>query len=529
MRHGIMRPEEWLEYMKKIPKNFQYTFWSAIVVGIIAHLYMFTNKLPNYDDLTGINAYGAGSTLGRWFLEFLGEFKHWLMGNYSMPWFNGMSFLICIGITAGLVVVVLDIQDKFLSILAGGILSSFPATAGTLFFMFTVPFYGIALVLSVCAAVLFVNKDIRMNILGIVCCVLSMGIYQAYLPVCASVLVLVLIKQIFGRDKLVTILISGIRYLGSFLLSVIGYMLITKIFWGDQLSGYQGTSEMGKLNISELPEIVKSIYHNYFQMIQSDFLGLNSYIPTQKGLLLLTVITGFLEIGYIIKLFRSHKSDGLLKGLMAVILTVIFPIAVFGIYLMCSNGTYIYAIMLFSLSFLYILPIVVIEHSNRCFVNGDMAVSAKKRKGMSIINTVAVFLIGISVFSYCQCDNEYYLQMDGSFKQALSTMTTVVTQIKEADGYTEDMPVAFIGLYQDENLYEFENYFSDLLLGGRADYIRSDSYQNVMKMYCGFSPDTIEDTKELELMSEVQNMPCYPNDGSIRVLKGIVVVKFSEK
>ena len=42
----------------KVPKECKIAVVSVIVFGLLAHNYMFTNKLPNYDDM-GITGFGA--------------------------------------------------------------------------------------------------------------------------------------------------------------------------------------------------------------------------------------------------------------------------------------------------------------------------------------------------------------------------------------------------------------------------------------------------------------------------------------
>ena len=44
--------------VKKISIPFKTAFTSGIIVGLLAHLYMFMNKFPNYDDMA-INSFGA--------------------------------------------------------------------------------------------------------------------------------------------------------------------------------------------------------------------------------------------------------------------------------------------------------------------------------------------------------------------------------------------------------------------------------------------------------------------------------------
>ena len=44
-------------------------------------------------------------------------------------------------------------------------------------------------------------------------------------------------------------------------------------------------------------------------------------------------------------------------------------------------------------------------------------------------------------------------------------------------------------------------------------------------MWCDFDP-TLEDASEYENLPEVQEMPCYPDTGSIHMMDGVLIVKF---
>lgn len=46
-----------------------------------------------------------------------------------------------------------------------------------------------------------------------------------------------------------------------------------------------------------------------------------------------------------------------------------------------------------------------------------------------------------------------------------------------------------------------------------------------MKMWCGFDPETADSTT-YEQLPEVVQMPNYPDAGAIRVIDGVVVIKF---
>ena len=38
-------------YQEKLKKEWKLAFWSAFLLGLVVHLYKFTNLLPNHDSL----------------------------------------------------------------------------------------------------------------------------------------------------------------------------------------------------------------------------------------------------------------------------------------------------------------------------------------------------------------------------------------------------------------------------------------------------------------------------------------------
>ncbi len=56
----------------------------ALVGGLFAHLYAIVNDVCNYDSIKQLG-YGDGITLGRWFLQFLGDLSELVWGLACMP------------------------------------------------------------------------------------------------------------------------------------------------------------------------------------------------------------------------------------------------------------------------------------------------------------------------------------------------------------------------------------------------------------------------------------------------------------
>lgn len=96
-----MRPDNIIQILnKKISRECKLAFLSALIIGLIAHTYMFTNKIPNYDDLRTIDGFGTTFRSGRWFLWIVGTVAYHLDFVFSLPWMNGLIFVCLIALSA---------------------------------------------------------------------------------------------------------------------------------------------------------------------------------------------------------------------------------------------------------------------------------------------------------------------------------------------------------------------------------------------------------------------------------------------
>jgi len=129
-----------------------------------------------------------------------------------------------------------------------------------------------------------------------------------------------------------------------------------------------------------------------------------------------------------------------------------------------------------------------------------------------------------------------YLKVDFTQRQADSYFTTLITQIKSADEYRDDMAIAIIRPesdsydLKDETIYS-ENWYGKVTIYG-ADWnlnkwITDAHWKFYLKHHCGFAPEFIDDTMEIEKLGEVKDMLCYPDEGSVKVVNDMVVVNFN--
>ena len=158
--------------LSRIEEKYKLTFISTCIAGLLTHLFMFTNLLPGNDQTMFYFNLGGTRSFGRWGLHVL-QIKFPLtdssiLTGYGMPWVKGLISLCLIGVTACIVVAILDIKNHSICILTGTVLVTFPSVAATFSYMFTSSSYFLGLALAGAAAYWAKKstKSLKWNIIG---------------------------------------------------------------------------------------------------------------------------------------------------------------------------------------------------------------------------------------------------------------------------------------------------------------------------------------------------------------------------
>ena len=531
--------EEVKNIIKSIEKRYYAVFLATIVCGLLAHLYQFTNKIFNYDELGQTPAgFGAGIELGRWGLQLVGDTVGLFFRTYSLPMINGMITLICVAFSACILVEIFDIKGNVCCFLIGGILATFPSLVGTYFFMFTAPYYGLAMLLS-CVAARYIIKGILDNgvvfkdiIIGFLCLTLSTGIYQSYCSVTLCIILMdVVIRLYLKKGEWKSILIRGILYCITFVVSLGAYIGIAKIatkISGIALSGYRGIEDMGSLNLGALAYSIIKTYLNYFRlMTKEDIYQINPIFLVNLIFVIINIVLIVLLVN------RLREKEELINKIGLIIAILLMPIAMFFPEVMTQARGGVYSLMTYSVAFVFILPIVLYEKRNRVLiqrVSNDGNCDSKKK---DIIGRTLCISVFINILVYIWFANGNYQALQYTTYHDLAYFETLATQVKSLDGYTPDLKVALVGDRFDDPTFKAGSLMGEYFdISGKSD-TNVDYFNNIYlwKSYLGFTPEIIEfrDSGHLSEMDEVKAMPCYPEDGSIAIVGDTVIIKASEK
>ena len=524
------------ETYDNIDKRIKMCFLSAFICGLFAHIYALTNHLYNYDELWHTpTGFGTGLEVGRWALSITVWIQKVLFDDcFTIPFINGMLTIILYAVAACFVVSALDIKDEFYAIIVGGLMTTFPAFTCRMFFMFTTHYYAIGIAMAATGAWIIAKK--KLNILkvmiAIALTVYGMAIYQANFTTAVCILVgNLLVWLITENVELKTAIkkcINYVLYLGACMALFLAGSKIALSITGKQMETYENLDKMGQLSMEQLIEGIIRCYKTFFKLPIIDVYSMNP-----NRIVKITFLICFLVFLYTFVKVWMMKKEVYLKVLVSLVFAVL-PIAVNLIIIMAISSGTMYSIMVYEIVFVFIISIACLEAIRTC--NSDITAIPNKMvidKVETLLNSVTAVMLVITVITYIWFANGNYLAMEYTNQHDNAYYQTLMTQIKSVDGYHADMPITMIGKPVVDSTYTRQDMIGETfdLAGKGSTNINAYSSWNIMTRVLGYDPVNRNSDEEEEYfrgLDEVNDMPCYPSSGSIKIIDDTIVIKFQE-
>lgn len=183
-------------WYRATPRHMRAAFLSALLAGLLVHLYMLTNKFPNHDDIAGtfvsIDFLGYGWWLSRFFEQ--------VNTNLSMPWVNGVLALIFAALSAALVVQLLNIRSAFFAGLTVAVLACMPVMAIFFTFMCGADVFLLVFFLGVLEAY-FSNRGKYGFLIGTGLFTIALTIYQTMALFAFALMMVKLLLDVLDRER----------------------------------------------------------------------------------------------------------------------------------------------------------------------------------------------------------------------------------------------------------------------------------------------------------------------------------------
>ena len=505
---GVVKlPEKVLKKLNTyILPQWKVCFISALIVGIMAHLYKITNWLPNWDSL--VFRYDSQNMigLGRWFLPVVCSFSSF----YDLPFLNGVLAIIFHGLSAVYICKILNVQKKFTAFLIGGVVLSFPTVTSVIMYNYVADGYSIAFFLSTLAAH-YMTKEKPRYIPALLLIALSTGIYQAYITVTIMLVLLKLIDGIIYQGgtfkavlkKIITMLITGI-------LGVALYGIILKVclsIFSAELLDYQGISSsasMSGINLRDFLYVIKKTFMDCFFDLSG---GINVYI------VLNVLVLTFTLVHYI-------KDTVKLKNVLNIFLVAVLSVLLIfgaGALAFVNAGVDYHNLMLMGYSVFYLFFIILYERG-KC----------------TPVKCWTVLLIGLAmILNQTVISNVSYHKAQMAYERSYGVLIRIADRIEQIQGAEEAEKILVLGALDNSSNYSV-NLAPDITGITDGYIIRADDEtvgQSVLTSaladYCEKDYKFIsgEEKKNLSQREDIRSMGKWPSETSVAVIDDMVVIK----
>ncbi len=510
-------PEQIMEKIKKnISPVWRVCFLSALVMGLVAHLYKVTNWIPNWDSL--VFRYDAQNmlALGRWFLPIACGMSSF----YDLPWISGLMAILFYGLGAVCICKIFDVKKKITAALVGAVIVTFPTVTSVMLYNYVADGYALAFLLS-CMAAMILVKEKPCYWGAVVLIALSAGIYQAYITTTIVLLLLYLIfellyqnttlKKVFllcGKFLLVGILGMGIYYLVlTILLKVTGTALLE----------YQGVD--AAISFQKM-DIIGALF-----VVKEAFVG--QFFDVSNGLSLYVVIHG-LMVTLSCLLYLNHvicQRLGAVKTLVLCVFVALLPVGASALCLVNQNIDY-HNLMRMGFLVFYLLFILQYEKAN-----------LKCPKLNNIKFWVVLGISAVLIFQQVILANVCYHKLNMAYEKSYGTLIRITDRIEQTEGAEDCDKILVVG-----HLPESEAYSANLppdMTGTTDGYIiRADDevvgqsvFCSAINDYCGKDYQFVAGKEKKALLQKIEGKKLgnWPEKDAISVVDHVIVIKLGDE
>ena len=491
-----------------------FAFWSAFVLGFITHIYVFTNRFMNEDDVA-IRYVGANVASGRWFNGII----RYVTFELTPPAAIGFLQILFIALSAFLVVKAFNVSGRVSAFLIGGLMVTFPSIAHTNGYLYEAGGYYFASLLAVAAFYLTKKYKFGFVLAGFMI-MLSMSIYQSKIGVTLPLFLISLIFTLLADDfDIKRFLNDCVKFVTATLLGGALYFISVRLSTqlnNTTLNAYRGISEMYRINVLNLPILIEKTYHDYIRFFLTEEYLPSSYLV--KVNIVAAIVASLLILGIILRQ-KIHRQPVRLSLLLACLALMPFA-ANFAAFFTPSRSS---ILMVYGFVMTFVFCVMLSAKIKQSIVSASMAIS-----------------ILVIIVNYMMLSNVFYLQLDMYYQRTFSLTTRLLSRIEPLLPLSESRTIAMIGNMRFNPEYPRGTHFpfqygepSNPGLWGQFIGYNSEQTNKLVSNLSNrhgvhnlriANPDKMREVRHSAL---AMDMPIFPLEGSVALIDDIIVVKLA--
>lgn len=497
--------------------QYKIPFMSAIVIGLITHLYMIVNKFPNMDSMSNFYFDQNMVTSGRWFLKYACGISSY----YDLNLVNGLLAIVFLAISAVYVVLFFDVKRKPSMILISAVMVTFPAVAATMSYMYTVDGYMLGLLMAILAA--YITKKHKFGfIFGAILLALSLGTYQTYMTATVLLCIFDIIFSLTENEDIYDVWNKGYKYLIMGLGGGVIYFVVLKIFLAvehKKLDSYQGINEIETFNLAAMPERIAEVFHDFGAFMFKGRIFVNNFVT----MVIMSIIVSVTLVAIFVLFGKNGAFKKWYNWLVLAICIALIPFGTNFMLLFTSGIEQNHLLMRMQWVFFIVAAIVTAERM-------IVAFESIKEK-LVVAKTLTVVLVGILCYNFFLMDNIAYFNLQQRYEKTYAYCVRLLDRIEQTEGYYQGMPICMVGEISKSS-YPSTDLTKDItekIKGTDGDWVlyKGAQYEEFMKNYLGASLNILEGDYVIDMYysEEYSEMTSFPDKGSIKIVNGIMYIK----
>lgn len=498
-------------------------FFVLLIFSIFVYSELMVNQLVNnYDGIWEGTFHIAGNwelSIGRWFWYYLSKLRFGIAADPVVSIISLALFVLGIMLLEDL----MEVKDRLIIYVAGAAFICTPLVCMDLSYRFMSPTFATAFFLAVLGVYISIKMKsifIAVPLAGLVIS-LSLGSYQAYLGVSCVIALTYFIKLLYTDEKVKNILITMIRPVLSIILGGILYIVLLNYHLkknGVIMSDYMGASSytLGS-TLKNFPVSFRGMYQ-IFHFSMNDAL----YKVNRLGKFHINYIIMGLFAALLIFFFVKITKKNFVKILLVVVTFLLLPPAMFAVKFITVGAN---VSLQMTGGFFVTIPALLCA----------LPLSFDKTKLEKVVAYVATAVIVVFVYGgFYQVQAEQSAMYEG--RRAVESITdAAIDKLIDEDLFDPAYTYCFYGTPTTSDLYWVDSSISNAnvyaIFGAWwPDYSTQSSWEGFIHNYMNLNL-TIVDQNQYNMIAtseELAEMPRFPEEGSIKVINDIVVVKIGQ-
>ena len=503
-------PEQMIEKIKKrILPQWKVCFFSALILGLIAHLYKITNWLPNWDSL--VFRYDAQNmiAMGRWFLPVVCAPSSF----YDLPFVTGLLAILFHGLGAVCICKMFEVRKTITAMLIGAVIVTFPTVASVLMYNYVADGYALAFLFS-CMAAMLLAKERPNYLVSALLIALSAGIYQAYITVTIMLLLLFLILELLHKHTdWKTSIVKGVKFLLTGVLGMVLYALVLTLLLkmtGTELLEYQGFDSAASFQGIDLLGSLYTIKHSFVGYFFDLSNGPSVFVVVNCILWMLTLVF------YLKDIIQNKLSIPNL--LMLCVYVILLPIGA-SVLAFINCGVDYHNLMKMGFSVFYLFFLLQYETPN-------------KVKSWAILGVATVLICNQVILA-----NVGYHKLTMAYEKSYGTLIRIADRIEQTEGAEGCDRILIFGALPESEAYgvnlppDLTGTTDGFILRADDEMVGQSVVCSALNDYCGKRYQFVSGEEKTELLKkmDIDHLDHWPGKHAIAVMDDVIVVKLGDE